>query len=142
MIVIDTNVVSEVLKPVADQRVAVWLRRQPVHRVYITAITKAELLYGLALMPDGLRKESLARAVQIFLAERLVNPVLGFMDEDALPYAKISARRRKLGRPVRELDGQIAAIAASRGFAVATRNVRDFEHCGIDIIDPWAGDPT
>lgn len=138
MIVIDTNVVSEVLKPLADQRVAAWLRRQPINRVYITAITKAELLYGLALMADGKRKEALAGAIQIFLGERLKTPVLAFEGQDALPYARISARRRRSGRPVKELDGQIAAIAASRGFAVATRNVRDFEDCGIEIVNPWA----
>ncbi|MGP2493782.1 PIN domain-containing protein [Mesorhizobium sp. PUT5] len=92
MIVVDTNVVSEAIKPVVDIHVAAWLRRQPIDQLYITAITKAELLYGLALMPDGSRKESLARAVQVFLAERVVNPILGFMDEDALSYARISAR--------------------------------------------------
>lgn len=139
MIVIDTNVVSEVLKPLAEQQVAAWLRRQPIDRVYITAITKAELLYGLALMADGKRKEALAGAIQIFLGERLKTPVLAFEGQDALPYARISARRRRSGRPVKELDGQIAAIAASRGFAVATRNVRDFEDCGIEIVNPWAG---
>ena len=137
MIVVDTNVLSEVMKPVADRQVAVWLRRQPVDRIHITAITKAELLYGLALMPDGKRKEALAQTIQIFFAERVTNPILGFTDRDALPYAKISARRRKLGRPVKELDGQIAAIALSHGFAVATRNVRDFEHCGVEVINPW-----
>jgi predicted nucleic acid-binding protein len=66
-----------------------------------------------------------------------VTPILGFMDEDALFYGRISARRRKAGRPLKELDGQIAAIAASHGFAVATRNVADFEHCGIEIFNPW-----
>ncbi|MCG7504834.1 type II toxin-antitoxin system VapC family toxin [Mesorhizobium retamae] len=137
MIVIDTNVVSEAMKPVVDTQVAAWLRSQPIDGIYITAITQAELLYGLALMPDGQRKEVLARAIQIFLAERLRNPILPFADQDALPYAKISARRRKLGRPVKELDGQIAAIAVSHGFAVATRNVADFEHCGIAVINPW-----
>lgn len=137
MIVIDTNVVSEVMKPLADLRVSIWLRQQPIDRVYITAITKAELLYGLALMADGKRKQALAGAIQIFLGERLRTPVLAFEGQDALAYARISARRRKSGRPVRELDGQIAAIAASRGFAVATRNIRDFEGCGIETINPW-----
>jgi predicted nucleic acid-binding protein len=129
--------VSEVMKPAADIRVASWLRRQPVDTIYISAITKAELLYGLALMPDGKRKEALAQTMQIFFADRVTNPILAFTDQDALPYARLSARRRKMGRPVKELDGQIAAIALSYGFAVATRNVADFEHCGIDVINPW-----
>lgn len=141
MIIADTNVVSEVMKAVADMQVAVWLRRQAIDTIYVTAITKAELLYGLALMPDGRRKQSLAQAMQAFFAERVATPILGFTDEDALFYAKISARRRKAGRPIRELDGQIAAVAASHGFAVATRNVGDFEHCGIEIINPWNPQP-
>lgn len=141
MIIADTNVVSEVIKAVADMQVAAWLRRQAIDTIYVTAITKAELFYGLALMPDGRRKQSLAQAMQTFFAERVVTPILGFTDEDALFYAKISARRRKAGRPVKELDGQIAAIAASHGLAVATRNVRDFEHCGIEIINPWNPQP-
>jgi predicted nucleic acid-binding protein len=142
MIIADTNVVSEAMKAVADMRMAAWLRKQAIETIYVTAITKAELLYGLALLPDGKRKQALARAMETFFAERVVTPILGFMDEDALFYAKISARRRKAGRPVKELDGQIAAIAASHGFAVATRNVADFEHCGIEIINPWEAAAT
>lgn len=142
MIIVDTNVVSEAMKPVADMQVAAWLRGQPIDRLHITAITKAELLYGLALMADGERKKSLAQTIQVFLAERIVNPVLGFTEGDALSYARISAHRRRIGRPIKELDGQIAAIALSQGFAVATRNVRDFESCGVEIINPWDATAT
>lgn len=139
MIIVDTNVVSEVMKPLVDARVAAWLRRQPIENIYITSITKAELFYGLALLPDGSRKQALADAIQLFFAERVKTPILAFGDQDALPYARISAQRRKAGRPVKELDGQIAAIAASLNFAVVTRNVRDFEGCGIEVINPWEG---
>lgn len=137
MIVVDTNVISEVLKPQPDELVQRWLQREPIDNVYVTSITKAELLYGLALLPSGRRKEALASTIQTFFFERITTPVLAFSDEDALHYATISAYRRLMGRPIRELDGQIAAITKSRGFAVATRNVRDFEHCGIEVINPW-----
>ena len=137
MIIADTDVVSEAMKPFVDMQVAAWLRKQAINTIYVTAITKAELFYGLALLPDGKRKQALAGTMQTFFAERIVTPILGFMDEDALFYGRISARRRKAGRPLKELDGQIAAIAASHGFAVATRNVADFEHCGIEIFNPW-----
>ncbi len=142
MIVIDTNVVSEAMKPSVDAKVAAWLRRQPIENIYITSITKAELLYGLALLPDGRRKEALAEALHIFLMERMKTPILAFGDQDTLPYARLSARRRKAGKPVKELDGQMAAIAASHNFAVATRNVVDFEGCGIHVINPWGVPPA
>ena len=137
MIVVDTNVISEVLKPHPDELVQRWLQSEPIDNVYVTSITKAELLYGLALLPDGRRKEALASAIQRFFFERVAHPVIAFSDEDVLHYAPISAYRRRIGRPIRELDGQIAAITKSRGFAVATRNVRDFQHCGIQVINPW-----
>lgn len=137
MIVVDTNVISEAMKPVSDEGVARWLRRQPLDTLYVTAITKAELLYGLALMPDGKRKRHLAETIQLVLGRYVVNPILAFTDDAALPYARLSARRRLLGRPIREMDGQIAAIASLHGFAVATRNTGDFEDCGIRLVNPW-----
>ena len=137
MIVIDTNVISEVLKARPDESVVKWLRNERIDDVYVTSITKAELLYGLALLSSGRQKETLASAIERFFNERVTTPVLAFSDEDALHYARISVHRRKMGRPIRELDCQIAAITKSRGFAVATRNVRDFEHCGIEVLNPW-----
>lgn len=137
MIIIDTNVVSEVMRPAPNEWVGAWLREQPAEKLHVTAITSAELLYGLALMPDGRRKHALAHAIQTFFEDWIHNPILPFQDDDAVHYARLSASRRKLGRPVRELDGQIAAIATSYGFAVATRNVHDFEGCGIRVINPW-----
>jgi toxin FitB len=141
MIVLDTNVISETFKPWPDKRVGEWLVTVPAEQLFVTSVTKAELLYGLALMPDGNRKRTLASVIGAFFGLTVLNPVAGFGEQEALSYAQISAHRRRLGRPIREFDAQIAAIARTRGFAVATRNVHDFENCGIEIINPWKG-PT
>lgn len=137
MIILDTNVISEAFRPLPDPRVGDWLSRQPKTRVFTTAITKAELLTGLAFLPDGKRKQALAEAIAIFFAERLETPVLAFDEPAALQYARIFAQRRQSGRPISEMDCQIAAIALTGGYAVATRNDTDFAHCGIDVINPW-----
>jgi toxin FitB len=137
MIILDTNVVSEVFRPKPDAAVAQWLRSHPQNLYYLTAITKAELLFGLACMPDGRRKSDLAEVMWRFFGERVPNPILTFDAADAEHYADISAVRQRLGRRMGELDAQIAAIARSRSYKVATRDVRGFEACGIELINPW-----
>jgi len=137
MILLDTNVVSETFKPMPEPRVGKWMAAVPVGQFFVSSITTAELLYGLAIMPNGKRKQALGLILQRFLTERIVNPIQSFDERDAAAYASISAHRRRIGRRLRELDAQIAAIALTRGFAVATRNTRDFEDCGIEIINPW-----
>ena len=139
MILLDTNVISETFKPSPEPLVARWLAAAPIEDLYVSSITAAELLYGLAILSNGRRKRDLAGAIQGFLAERIANPIQSFDDRDASAYARISAHRQQIGRRIRELDAQIAAIAYSRGLAIATRNVRDFEECGVDIINPWEG---
>ncbi len=137
MFLLDTNVISETFRPTPEPRIGRWMTAIPIDRLFVSSITIAELLYGLAIMPDGKRKHALGSVFQTFLTERIVTPIQSFDDRDASAYASISARRRRMGRELREFDAQIAAIALTRGFAVATRNVRDFEHCGIEIINPW-----
>lgn len=137
MIILDTNVISETFRPAPDKGVGEWLRRQPKSRVFVTSVNKAELLAGLALMPDGKRKQALAEVISAFFDERLITPVLAFDEAAALQYARIFAQRRKSGRPIAEMDCQIAAIALTHGHAVATRNVYHFENCGMDVINPW-----
>ncbi len=137
MIILDTNVISEAFRPRPDQHVGDWFSRQPKKQIFTTAINKAELLSGLAMMPDGSRKQALAEVIAVFFAERLETSVLPFDEPASLQYARIFAQRRKSGRPIAEMDCQIAAIALTGGYAVATRNDIDFEHCGIEVINPW-----
>lgn len=139
MYVIDTNVVAEIFRPVPDPNVEAWLETSKPSNLYVTAITKAESLTGLALMPEGRRKQSLHALMHAFFENRLKTPVLAFDSRGAEYFAEIVAGRYRRGLPIGEFDAQIAAIARSHEFAVVTRNVADFEHCGIEIIDPWKG---
>jgi predicted nucleic acid-binding protein len=137
MIILDTNVISETFRPIPDRNVADWLREQPLSQVFVTSVNKAELLTGLALMSNGKRKQALANVIERFFEESLMTPVLGFEEAATIQYARIFSQRRKSGRPISEMDCEIAAIALTYGYAVATRNVWDFENCGINVINPW-----
>lgn len=137
MIVLDTNVLSELLAPSPSPAVVAWLAAQPAAAVFTTAVTEAEILYGLALLPDGRRRQALETAVRPIFSEDLAGRVLAFDREAAASYAAIAARRRALGRPISQFDAQIAAIAVSRGASVATRNVADFAETGVLVINPW-----
>ena len=137
MIIIDTNVVSELLRPVPEPQVEQWLSEQDGRTVYLTAISEAELRHGLAIMPPGKRRASLTDAVDRILREDLAGRILPFDSDAAQSYAVIAAARRSAGRPIAQPDCQIAAIAHSRSAIVATRNTPDFEGCDIDLINPW-----
>lgn len=137
MIVLDTNVLSELLAPSPSPAVVAWLAAQPAAAVFTTAVTEAEILYGLALLPDGRRRQALETAVRPIFSEDLAGRVLAFDREAAASYAAIAARRRALGRPISQFDAQIAAIAVSRGASIATRNVADFAETGAPVINPW-----
>jgi predicted nucleic acid-binding protein len=105
--------------------------------LFTTAITESELLYGIALLPEGRRRQSLASVVDLIFAEDLTGRVLPFDSAAAREFAEIAASRRRAGRPISEADARIAAIARSRGAALATRNVGDFAGCRLELIDPW-----
>jgi predicted nucleic acid-binding protein len=137
MIVLETNVISEVIRVQPDQSVASWLSMQPALSLFITTITQAELLYGIELLPEGKRRRELSNAVRAILSDEFRGRVLPFDSLAAEAYAAITARRRARGKPISAFDAQIAAIAQSRGAQVATRNVDDFEDCGVQIVDPW-----
>lgn len=137
MIVLDTNVVSEMMRPRSDARVMRWLDERPRAHFLLTAITTAEILYGLELAPDGARRVFLEERFIAFVEAGFAGNILPFDEAAARHFAIIAARRRKMGRPISTFDAETAAIAASRGAALATRNVADFEHCGIDVINPW-----
>lgn len=142
MIVLDTNVVSEMLKETAHPGVFAWLDAQPPESVFTTAITQAEIKYGIAIMPDGKRKSLLLTAATLLFEEDFEGRVLPFDSTAADAYAAIAAQRRAAGQPIGEADAQIAAITQSRGGQVATRNVGDFANCGIDVINPWDAHKT
>ena len=137
MILLDTNVLSELMRPTPSPTVESWVNAQPAAGVFISAITEAELRYGLALLPDGQRQQRLLAQAEAMLAEDFAGRILPFDSAAATAYAPIAAARRRSGRPISQADAQIAAIAASRGAVLATRNVADFDGCGIAVLDPW-----
>jgi predicted nucleic acid-binding protein len=138
MIVLDTNVLSEALKPSPDERVLRWLSAQDRDLVYTTAITQAEILYGVELLATGKRLTRLQDAVERLFSEEFHERILPFDGEAALVYPKIVAGRDAMGRPISQFDAVIASICRSRNAAVATRNTADFEQCGVTILNPWS----
>ena len=138
MIVIDTNVVSELMRPAPDPQVIDWFGRQDAARLHLSAVSEAELRRGVAIMPGGRRRDDLRAAIDAMVAEDFADRVLPFDGAAAVAFAAIFAERRTAGRPIGFPDCQIAATARACEAAVATRNGDDFAGCGIDVIDPWA----
>jgi predicted nucleic acid-binding protein len=137
VIILDTNVVSELMKATPAERVLGWIAAQPASALYTTSITEAEILHGLALLPTGKRRNALESAAEAMLREDFAGRILPFGSEAAHAYARIAAERRRAGRPISHFDAQIAAIARSTGGAIATRNVTDYDRCGVKILNPW-----
>lgn len=137
MIILDTNVVSELIRPRADATVVAWVDQHPVDDVYLTAITTAELRYGIARLPQGKRRTGLADRVRRVIEEEFTGRVLPFDDQAAHEYAQIVVDREGRGRPISMADAQIAAICRSYRAELATRNTKDFVHTGIAAVDPW-----
>ncbi len=136
----DTNVISELMRPTPQPAVMAWFSGQDSAELYLTAVGEAELRAGAAVLPAGRRRDRLAAEIDAVVREDFAGRVLPFDSAAARAYANIAAARRSEGRPILAADCQIAAIARAHDAAVATRNVSDFEHCGIAVIDPWAGD--
>lgn len=136
MIILDTNVVSELMRPEPAPQVAGWIRRRDRRELRMTAITLAEIRYGIARLPDGRRKQVLRDAADdIFRA--FSDQVLPVDEAAAEQYAVIASTRERAGKPIAGFDALIAAVCRSRGAALATRNLPDFDGTGIDVIDPW-----
>src|SRR5271154_57861 len=139
MIILDTNVLSELMKPTPSPRVVAWVAKQSATELFTTSITEAEIFYGLELLGKGKRREGLLAAAEAMFSEDLAGRVLGFDSDATRAFSKIAGHRRALGRPISHADAQIAAITQSRGAKLATRNVADFEDCGVNAVNPWNG---
>ena len=137
MIILDTNVVSELLRPAPEKRVVDWLAGLDGSGVYLTTITEAELRLGIAILPAGKRRDGLAEMIDQIIREDFADRILPFDSPAAVAFADIAASRRAKGRPIAHADCQIAAIAQAAAAKVATRNTPDFVDCGIKLIDPW-----
>jgi predicted nucleic acid-binding protein len=137
VIILDTNVLSEALKPVPSDAVLRWLAAQSPSAVFTTTITLAEVLYGVETLPRGKRQTRLVAAVEKMFAEEFEGRILPFDEDAARVFAGIVASRNTAGRPISQFDAMIAAIARCHRAAVATRNTADFDRCGIQVLDPW-----
>jgi predicted nucleic acid-binding protein len=137
MIILDTNVLSELMRSSPAPRVVAWVAQQPAEQLWTTSITEAEIFYGVELLARGKRQAQLLAAAQTMFAEDLGGRVYGFDSDAARAFATIAATRRALGRPINHADAQIAAIAQLHGAKLASRNLADFQDCGIELVDPW-----
>ncbi len=137
MILLDTNVLSELIRPEPDKGVTEWLDSLDAATFATTAITAAELLYGVARLPAGRRRERLGEAIRGLIEEDLDGRVEPFDATAANHYADLLSERERAGRPIGAADARIAAICRKLGATLATRNTGDFEDTGIDLLDPW-----
>jgi toxin FitB len=137
VIVLDTNVISEPLKPLSDAALVGWLDRQPKEALFLCAPVLMEVLLGIALLPDGKRKRGMAAATQELLTTFFADRFLVFDRDAAVVYASLATRASAKGFAISVADGQIAAIAAVHGFTVATRDTAPFLAAGIPVVNPW-----
>jgi predicted nucleic acid-binding protein len=142
MIVLDTNVLSELVRREPNGALRAWFASQPLPALFTTTVTQAEMLLGVALLPAGKRRDALAQAIEGLFEEDFTGRVLSFDGAAAQAFAALTAERRRVGRPIAQFDAQVAAIARSRNASLATRNVRDFEGCSLSIINPWGAEDS
>ena len=140
MMVIDTNVVSELMRARPDPAVLAWFAGHAAETLFLTAVSEAELRTGAAILPAGQRRDRLVVAIDAMIDQDFAGRILPFDSASARSYAGIAAARRAGGKSIMDSDCQIAAIARSTGAVVATRNSKDFEGSGIGVINPWAQD--
>ena len=136
----DTNLVSELMRPTPAPAVMTWFSAQDSTALYLGAVSEAELRAGVAILPAGQRRDRLAAEMDAVIGQDFARRVLPFDSAAVRVYAVIAASRRSVGRPILAVNCQIATTARARDAAVATRNTADFVHCGIVVIEPWAGD--
>ena len=140
--ILDTNVLSELLRAEPAPAVLAWFAAQPVESLFVSAVTQAEMMLGARLLPMGKRRTALERALSAMFDEDFSGRILPFDSRTVPAYVDIVSERRSLGRPISQFDAQIAAIARKAGDKLATRNTLDFERCGIALVDPWTASTT
>jgi len=134
---LDTNVLSELMRQYPHPAVFAWVTEQPTESLFVTSVTEAEMRLGVALLPSGKRRQSLEAALVAMFLEDFAGRIRPF-DSAAVPgYVSIVYRRRAAGHPISQFDAMIAAIALTHGDRLATRNVDDFEGCGLSLVNPW-----
>ncbi len=136
---LDTNVLSEMMRRTPSPEVAAWVSRQPGELLFTASVCQAEILAGIAVLADGRRKHDLASAAHAMFAEDFAGRVLPFNVEAAVAYADVFADRRRAGRAVATIDLMVAALARTQDASIVTRNIRDFDDCGVDVVNPWGG---
>ena len=137
MIVLDTNVLSELMKSQPEPSVISWIGEHQVSNLFTTTLTQAEILYGLEILPEGKRRSALKKAAMSMFKLDFAGRILSFDMDAAQLFATIAAKRRKIGLPISQIDAQIAAIALVNQATLATRNVKDFVECNLNVINPW-----
>lgn len=137
MIILDTNVISEMMEESPAAQVRNWLDAQPLSNLFTTSITQAEILYGIEILPHGRRRTALARIAAAMFSEKFGARILSFGADASQLFAEIAALRRRAGRPIGQFDCQIAAIVRLHDATLATRDTRDFRDCGLALINPW-----
>lgn len=137
MIVLDTNVVSEIMRPRPEPAVLAWFDAQGPGELWLTAVGAAELMFGIARLEDGARKQQLARTVTMMFETDFSGQVLPFDLAAASVYAQLVAQRERMGQPVAMADAQIASVCLAHGAILATRNTKHFDGLGLTVINPW-----
>jgi toxin FitB len=136
-VLLDTNVLSELLRARPDSAVLAWFASQPANALFVSAVTQAEMMLGAGLLPAGQRRQRLQQSLEAMFLEDFAGRILPFDSKSAAEYAVVVAARRRAGPPITQFDGQIAAIALSHRFGLATRNGSDFAGCGLVLTNPW-----
>lgn len=139
MTILDTNVISELMRPAPDAAVLRWLSGQPAEDVHITAVTMSEISYGIELIATSRRRDPLRAGAEKMFGVVLADHILSFEDRAARAFSMIASSRRRQGKPISGSDAQIAAIARIHGATLATRNPYIFEGCGVKLVNPWEG---
>jgi toxin FitB len=137
VIILDTNVISEMMEESPAVQVGSWLDAQPLSTLFTTSVTQAEILYGIEILPHGRRRTALARVAARMFSEKFGDRILAFGADASRLFAEIAASRRRAGQPISQFDCQIAAIARLHDATLATRDTQDFRDCGLSLIDPW-----